>query len=72
MFNSKCFKSNKNKFISKCDDIIYKYISIDYILSNQIKLENLLKDYKWNDPKNNNIDNNEMIIELKTIFDGFD
>ena len=72
LFNSKCFKSNKNKFISKCDDMIYKYISIDYILSNQMKLENLLKDYKWNDPQKNNIGSNEMIIDLKKIFDKFD
>ena len=59
------FKSDKHEFLSICNEILYKYISIDYILYNQIKLENLFKDYKWNNPKLNNIENNELIIELK-------
>ena len=65
-FYKKSFmKSEKQEFLYICNEILYKYISIDYILYNQIKLENLLKDYKWNNPKLNNIENNELIIELK-------
>ena len=29
-----------------------------------IKLENLIKDYKWNDPGKNNLDSNELISEI--------
>ena len=65
-YNNKCFKYNsKYEFLSKCNQILFKYISIDNILYNQIKIENLLKDYKWNDPQLNNIGNNELILELK-------
>ena len=65
-YNNKCFKSNsKYEFLSKCNQILFKYISIDNILYNQIKIENLLKDYQWNDPQLNNIENNELISELK-------
>jgi hypothetical protein len=65
-YNKKCFKpNNKNEFLSTCNQILFKYISIDNILYNQIKIENLLKDYKWNDPQLNNIGNNELILELK-------
>ena len=60
-----CKNSFKYNFLSKCNEILYKYISIDNILYNQIKLENLLKDYNWNNPNLSNIENNEMIIELK-------
>ena len=58
-------RSEKQEFLYVCNEILHKYISIDYILYNQIKLENLLKDYKWNNPKLSKIENNELIIELK-------
>lgn len=57
----------KKKFIEKCKEIISKYYSMEYIISNQIILENLLKDYRWNDPRLNNINNNELISQLKNI-----
>ena len=60
-----CYKSNKQELLSICNEILYRYISIDYILYNQIKLENLFKDYKWNNPKLNDIENNDLIISLK-------
>jgi len=60
-----CYKSNKQELLSICNKILYRYISIDYILYNQIKLENLFKDYKWNNPKLNDIENNDLIIALK-------
>jgi len=63
--NRCCYKSNKQELLSICNKILYRYISIDYILYNQIKLENLFKDYKWNNPKLNDIENNDLIIALK-------
>jgi hypothetical protein len=64
---SKCCKMNNQKIISKCNEIISKYYSIEHILYNQLKLENLFKDYKWNDPALNNFENNELIIDLKNL-----
>lgn len=32
---------------------------------NQILFENLMKDYKWNNPKLKSIRRNEMIVDLK-------
>ena len=43
------------------------YLSVESILYNQIMLENLLKDYNWNNRELNNIDNNEFIIKLKKM-----
>ena len=60
-----CRKNQKQVLIDICNKIVLKYTSIDYILLNQIKLENLFKDYKWNDPSLNDIKNNELIISLK-------
>ena len=60
-----CRKNRKQELINICNKIVSKYTSIDYILLNQIKLENLFKDYKWNDPSLNDIKNNELIIKLK-------
>ena len=62
---SKCCRKIKNQeLINNANDIVYKYLSIDYLLYNQIKLENLFKDYKWNNPALNNIQNNKMINKL--------
>ena len=47
--------------------MIFKYASIDYVLYNLMKLENLFKDYRWNNPELNNIKNNEIIKELLQI-----
>ena len=65
---SKCCKKIKNQeILNITNEIVLKYLSLDYILYNQIKLENILKDYKWNDPNLNNIENNSIIIKLKNI-----
>jgi len=62
----KCCRKNKNQeLINNVNDIVYKYLSIDYLLYNQIKLENLFKDYQWNNPELNDIQNNKLIIKLK-------
>ena len=47
------------------NDIMYHYLSVDFLVRNQILLENLFKDYKWNNPLLSNIQNNQMIIKLK-------
>ena len=50
--NIYCKKSKKRKeqeIIEICNKIIAKYISLDVIIYNQIVLEHLFKDYKWND-----------------------
>ena len=66
IYSRKCLYSKKQELISSCREIISKYFSIDYILYNQIMLENLMKDYKWNDSKLSNILNNDLIKKLNT------
>ena len=61
--NCKCHSKNQI-IISKCNDIVSKYYSIENILYNQILIENLLNDYKWNEPLLKDIKNNELIINL--------
>ena len=63
----RCCKNRKSqKIIDVCDRILCKYASIDTIVYNQLLLENLLKDYKWNDPKLNNVTSNNLFSELKS------
>ena len=64
-YSGKCCSSNKQKLITLCSKIIYKYHSIENILYNQIRFENLLNDYKWNDPKLKNVQNNKTILEIR-------
>ena len=59
--------SNKHNFLNICNEIVSKYNSVDFILYNQIRLENLFKDYKWNNPKLNDIENNKLITDLNII-----
>ena len=44
IYCEKCCKKRKQKIISKCNEIISKYYSIENIIYNQILLENLFKD----------------------------
>ena len=62
-----CKRRKNQEIINICDKLIFKYASIDYVLYNLMKLENLFKDYKWNNPELNNIKNNEIIKELLQI-----
>ena len=48
-------------------DIIQKYMSYDSLLYNQILLENLFLDYKWNNERLSYIQSNEAISELNPI-----
>ena len=65
LFIDKCCNTNKQKLINLCSKIIYKYFSIENILYNQIKFENLLSDYRWNNPKLKNVQNNKTILEIR-------
>ena len=65
---SKCCGTIKNQEkINRINNIIYKYMSIDPLLYNQIKLENLFNDYKWNKNILNNIQSNVMVNQLNNI-----
>ena len=62
----KCCGFIKNqKLISSCNEILDKYYSIENILFNQILFENLIKDYKWNNPELKSIHKNDLIINIK-------
>ena len=67
VYNSKHCKMNKQEIINKCNEIILKYYSVENILYNQLMLEILFKDYKWNEPKLNKLDNNKLILQLKNL-----
>ena len=62
-----CIRIKKQYLIDSTNDILYKYLSADSLLYNQIKLENLFKDYKWNNSLLNDVENNKLIINLKSI-----
>ena len=62
-----CKPSSIQGIISSCNDLISKYYSIDAVIYNQLRLDNLFKDYKWNNPQLNNITNNDLISQIKTL-----
>ena len=67
-FNCKCCKKrNQAEIIDICNEILSKYISVDIILYNQIMMENILNDYKWNDPKLSSLKSNDLILKLDKI-----
>ena len=57
--------SKRQPLICACSKIIFQYYSIENILYNQIMIENLLQDYKWNNPKLKNIFNNNSFNDIK-------
>lgn len=61
----------RQEIIDKCNEIILKYYSVENILYNQLMLEILLKDYKWNVPELNKLDNNKLILQLKNQVNSF-
>ena len=67
LYSKCCIRIKRQILIDKTNDILYKYLSADSLLCNQIKLENLFQDYKWNNSLLNDIRNNQMIIDLKNI-----
>ena len=67
-FSCKCCQRGKvQKSITICNNIIERYYSIENLIYSQFMLENLLKDYKWNNPDLNTIKNNELIYKLEQI-----
>ena len=67
IYSLKGCKIKKQEIISKCNEIIIKYFSIEKIIYNQLIIENLLKDYNWNNVELSKFDNNELIIQLKNL-----
>jgi len=61
IYCKKCKKSKKQELINICNQIIAEYASIDSVLIKMITLENLFKDYKWINPKLNDLSNNRLI-----------
>ena len=59
-----CKRRERQDMLNICNKIIANYVSIDSVINNMIKLENLIKDYKWNNPGKNNLDSNELISEI--------
>ena len=59
------FISDRQQIICDCNKIILKHYSIENILYNQFLLENLLVDYKWNDPQLKNILNHKSLKRFK-------
>ena len=60
-----CCHCKRQELICACNKIIYQYYSIENILYNQIMIENLFEDYKWNNPELKNIFNNKSLYEIK-------
>ena len=71
IYNFKPCDINRQKIISKCNEILAEYYSVDKILYSQLILENLFRDYKWNDTGLSKIDNSELIIQLKNLIDNY-
>ena len=57
--------SRKHSLINTCNDIISKYITIEKIVYNQMKLDYLWKDYKWNNPQYEIKERDDLIKDLK-------
>ena len=62
-----CKPSTTQGIISSCNDLISKYYSIDAVIYNQLRLENLFRDYKWNNPQLNSIGNNDIMAQIKAL-----
>ena len=65
----KCGKNNKQEIIRICNELVTKYFSVESLLYNQIMLNNLFKDYKWNHQELNNIESNVLISKIKKFFE---
>ena len=71
IYGGRCGNLDKRKLIEKCNEIVSKYYSIECVVTYLMKLENLLKDYRWNNPGLNNLDNIELILDLKNLISRF-
>ena len=50
LYSTCCKKIKNQEIINKINEITFKYLSVDSLFYNQIKLECLMEDYKWNNP----------------------
>ena len=64
-YKENCCYYKRQQLICACNKIIFQYYSIENILYNQIMIENLLQDYKWNNPQLENIFNNNSFYYIK-------
>ena len=68
LYSNICCKNNKaQNIINLCNQIVNKYASMDTIIYSQILLENLFKDYKWNNIELSDLRNNDLIEKLKVL-----
>ena len=68
LYSNICCKNNKDQnIINLCNHIVNKYASMDTIIYNQILLENLFKDYKWNNIELSDLRSNDLIEKLKVL-----
>ena len=67
IYRKSCCDINEQEIIGLINEITVNYLSVDLILYNQIMIENLLKDYHWNNVKLKDINNNEDIIKLRNL-----
>ena len=64
-YSSCCGYSSRHILINSCNDIVAKYTTIENILYNQMRLECLWKDYKWNNPQFQKKHKDDLILDLK-------
>ncbi len=62
-----CGYSKKQTLIDSYNNIIAKYMTFENLFYNQIRLENLLKDYKWNDKQYEFKEKNDLLLELTKV-----
>ena len=62
-----CGYSKKQTLIDSYNNIIAKYMTFENLFYNQIRLENLLKDYKWNDTQYEFKEKNDLLLELTKV-----
>ena len=63
-FCFKCFGLKKQLMINSCDDFVAKYLTVEKLIYNQIKLEYLWKDYKWNNKKFEIKEKDDLLLDL--------
>ena len=63
--------SSKQSLINSCNDIVAKFVSIEKIVYNQMKLENLWNDYKWNNPQYEIKEKSDLMLNLKGKNDNY-
>ena len=62
-----CKNNTAQNIINVCNEIINKYFSKEKIIYNQILLENLLKDYRWNNIELSDLRNHHLFEKLKVL-----